>query len=135
MNETQPMGRLEVGRLPKDILTIARTTVEGAHEVLSTANKVAANGTEQWQRTALSNYAAAQEIAGKCIETVASNVDATFDAARAIAACKTLPEASAVYQGFIEERFAAAATQTKELCALSAKFLEKSAEAAIASHV
>jgi hypothetical protein len=129
MNEQlkQPVG---VGRLPEDMLTIAQTTVEGAREVFSTASKVASKGTERWQRTALSNFAAAQEIAGKYLENVASNVDATFDAARAIATCKTIPEASAVYRGFIEERFAAAAAQTKDLYALSAKLFEGSVEAA-----
>jgi hypothetical protein len=43
MNEQfkQPVSGFEVGQLRDDVLTMARTTVEGAREVFSTASEVA----------------------------------------------------------------------------------------------
>ncbi len=95
MNEQfkQPVSGFEVGQLPEDVLIMARTTVEGAREVFSTASEVASKGTERWHHAALSNYGAAQQIADKCLENVASNLDAAFDAARAMAGSKSIPEA------------------------------------------
>jgi hypothetical protein len=135
MNEQfkQPVSGFEVGRLPEDVLTMARTTVEGAREVFSTASEVASKGTERWQHVALSNYGAAQQIADKCLENVTSNLDAAFDAARAMAGSKTIPEASAVYRDFLNERFATTVAQTKELCTLSSNLFQRSLEEAAAS--
>ncbi len=131
MNEqpSQPMSAFEIGR-PDDVLAIARVTVEGAREVFSTAGKAASMGTDAWQQAALANYAAAQRIAEMQLKIVADNVDAAFSAARAMAGCKTVPEASAVYRDFVREQFAATAAQTKELGSLSTHLFQKAQEAA-----
>ena len=135
MNEQfeQPVSGFEVGRLPEDVLIMARTTVEGAREVFSTASEVASKGTERWRHAALANYGAAQQIADKCLENVASNFDAAFDAARAMASSKTFPEASAVYRAFLHARFATTVAQTKELYSLSSNLFQRSLEATEAS--
>ena len=127
MNEQfkQPVSGFE--GLPQDLLMMARTTVEGAREVFSTASEAASKGTERWHHAALANYDAAQQIADKCVENVTSNVEAAFDAARAMAASKTIPEASAVYRDFLHERFNATISQTKELCTLSSRLLQSAA--------
>ncbi len=134
MNEQfeQPMSGFEVGPRPQDMLTLARATIDGAREVFSTASEAASKGTEAWQRAALANYAAAQRIAEKQLKNAADNVDAAFSAARAMAACKTVSEASSVYRDFVREQFATTAAQTKELCSLSTQLYMKAEEAASA---
>jgi hypothetical protein len=50
-----------------------------------------------------------------------------------MAGSKTIPEASAVYRAFLNERIATTVAQTKELCALSSNLFQRSLEAAEAS--
>ena len=126
MNEQfkQPVSGFE--GVPQDLLMMARTTVEKAREVFSTASEAASVNRAVAPRC-FANYEAAQQIADKCVENVTSNVEAAFDAARAMAASKTIPEASAVYRDFLHERFAATISQTKELCTLSSRLLQSAA--------
>lgn len=127
MNEQfkQPISGFE--GLPQDLLLIARTTVEGAREVISTANEAASKGTERWHHAALANYSVVHQIADKCLENFASNVEASFEAARVMAASKTFPEASAVYRDFLRELFATSVSQTKDLCTLSSRLVRSAA--------
>ena len=127
MNEQfkQPVSGFE--GVPANLMMMARATVEGAREIISTASEAASKGTERWNHAALANYDATQQISDKCLANVASNVDAAFDAARAMAASKTIPEASAVYNEFLRAQFAATVSQTKELCTLSSRLFQTAA--------
>jgi hypothetical protein len=102
-----------------DLRAAAEAGVESAREGLLEASKLAANGTEIWRQAVLSGSAGAKELAGKCLENAAANMEATLDAARAMAKSKTIPEAATIYTDFVTRQLATTTAQAQELLTLS----------------
>jgi phasin family protein len=62
------------------------------------------------------------------MHNTAVNADAAFEAAQAIARARTIPEAARLQADFVQQQFAAAGAQSKELFELSTKFMRQSFE-------
>jgi hypothetical protein len=73
-------------------------------------------------------HAGAKSIGEKVLRNTEVNTEAAFEAAQAIARAKTVPEAMRLQTSFIQQQFAAAGAQSKELFELSAKVAQQTIE-------
>jgi hypothetical protein len=121
MNEhiKQTEDVLEAGR--REVRAAAEASMQNAREGFSQASKLAANGTEIWRQVVLSSSAGAKELTGKCLENTAANMEATLEAARALATSKTIPEAASIYTDFVTKQLATTTEQAQELLTLSSE--------------
>jgi len=67
----------------------------------------------------------ARALSEKVLTNAAAATDAAFEAAQAIARARTIPEAARLQADFIQQQFATASIQTKELFELSTKMAQQ----------
>ena len=73
-------------------------------------------------------HAGAKTIGEKILRNTETNAEAAFDAARAISRAGTLPEVVRLQTSFLQNQFAVASAQTKELFELSTKVAQQTFE-------
>jgi hypothetical protein len=115
-------------RIPENIQAIATDSVAKTREAYSKFNAVTKDGVKVIEDVMLAAHAGAKTIGEKVLRNAEVNTEAAFEAAQAIAKAKTFPEAARLQTTFIQQQFAAAGTQTKELFELSAKVAQQTFE-------
>jgi hypothetical protein len=121
------VGSAENGHIPEQVRMVAEESVKRMHEAFTHLSSAAQEGVDQWKRVVHANYKTAREMERKCLQNTATNVDATFAAARSIAAARTLPEAARLYAEFVQRQLTAGSAQMQELLALSRRNTQQSA--------
>ncbi|MGQ0671658.1 MAG: phasin family protein [Hyphomicrobium sp.] len=115
-------------RIPENVQAFAEDSVAKTREAYSKINTVAKDGVKVLEDVMLAAHAGAKTIGEKVLRNAESNTEAAFDAAYAMARAKTLPEVARLQQTFMQQQFAAASAQTKELFELSAKVTQQTFE-------
>lgn len=115
-------------RIPENIQAIAEDSVSKTREVYEKMNTVAKDGVKVLEDVMLATHAGAKTIGEKVLRNAEVNTEAAFDAAQAIARAKTVPEAVRLQTTFVQQQFAVAGAQTKELFELSAKVAQQTFE-------
>jgi phasin len=115
-------------RIPENIQAIATDSVAKTREAYSKFNAVTKDGVKVIEDVMLAAHAGAKTIGEKVLRNAEVNTEAAFEAAQAIAKAKTFPEAARLQTTFIQQQFAAAGAQTKELFELSAKVAQQTFE-------
>jgi hypothetical protein len=108
-------------RIPENVQAFAEDSVAKTREAYSKMNAVAQDGVKAFQEIVLTAQSGAKSFGEKLLHTASVNAEAAFDAAEAIAKAKTVPEAARLQASFIQQQFANASSQTKELFELSSK--------------
>lgn len=103
------------GRIPDESREAARETVAKAREGHEKFAAAARSGFKDMEDAMAASYDGVKAVSGKMFQHFASNTEAAFDAAQAMAGAKTIPEATQIYARFLQERFAAMGQQTQEL--------------------
>src|SRR5690606_10037299 len=102
--------------------------VARSREVYSKLSATAQDSAKTIEEIVQAAQAGAKAIGEKLVNNTAVNTEAAFDAAEAIARAKTLPEAARLQANFLQQQFAVASAQTKELFELSTKVARQTFE-------
>ena len=108
-------------RIPENLQAMAEDGVSKGREAYQKLNSVAQENVKTTEEIMLAAHAGTKAIGEKVMSNAVANTEAMFDAAKAIARAKTLPEAARLQADFLQQQTTAASTQTKELFELSAK--------------
>lgn len=119
------MNAAKVGQMPENFQAFAQESVaktRQAYDKLSTVAKDQAKATEEFL---LATQAGAKAIGARVLDNAATNTEAVFDAAQAIAQAKSLPEAARLQAEFVQKQLAVAGEQTKDLFELSTRMAQQ----------
>jgi hypothetical protein len=108
-------------RIPDAVQKLAEDSVVKTRAVYDKMNAVANHGGKVLEEVMLSAESGAKAIGAKVLDNTASNTEALFDAAQAIARAGTFPEAAQLQAKFLQQQFIVAGEQTKELFDLYTK--------------
>jgi hypothetical protein len=115
-------------RIPDNVQAIAEESVAKTRQAYQKINTVAKDGAKVFEEVVLTAQAGAKALGEKVISNATANTEAAFDAAQAIARARTLPEVARLQADFMQQQFAIANAQTKELFELSAKIAKQTLE-------
>jgi hypothetical protein len=115
-------------RIPQNVQVIVENSVAKTREAYSTMNSAAKDGVRVLEDVMVAAHAGAKTIGEKILCNTETNTEAAFDAARAISRAGTLPEVVRLQTSFLQNQFAVASAQTKELFELSAKVAQQTFE-------
>jgi phasin len=115
-------------RIPETVQAMAEDGVAKAREAYGKINTVAKDGAKVLEEVMVAAHAGAKSIGEKVLRNTEVNTEAAFEAAHAIARAKTVPEAMRLQTSFLQQQFAAAGAQSKELFELSAKVAQQTLE-------
>jgi phasin len=115
-------------RIPETVQALAEDGVSKAREAYGRLNSVAKDGARVMEEVMVAAHAGAKSIGEKVLRNTEVNTEAAFEAAQAIARAKTVPEAMRLQTSFLQQQFAAAGAQSKELFELSAKVAQQTLE-------
>jgi phasin len=115
-------------RIPENLQAFAEEGVAKSREAYSKFNATAQDGAKAFEEVVQAAQAGAKAIGETLVNNTAVNTEAAFDAAEAIARAKTLPEAARLQANFLQQQFAIASAQTKELFELSTKVARQTFE-------
>ena len=116
------------GRIPENMKAFAEDSVTKTREAYLKLNTVAKDGAKVVEEVVLAAQAGAKTLGDKVMHNTSANTEALFDAAQAIARAHSLPEAARLQADFMQQQFAAASAQTKELFELSTKVARQTME-------
>ena len=115
-------------RVPANVQAIVENSVAKTREAYSTMNSAAKDGVKVLEDVMVAAHAGAKTIGEKILRNTEANAEAAFDVARAISRAGTLPEVVRLQTSFLQNQFAVASAQTKELLELSAKVAQQTFE-------
>jgi phasin len=115
-------------RIPENVQAIVENSVAKTREAYSTMNSAAKDGVKVLEDVMVAAHAGAKTIGEKILRNTEANAEAAFDVARAISRAGTLPEVVRLQTSFLQNQFAVASAQTKELLELSAKVAQQTFE-------
>jgi phasin len=115
-------------RIPDNVQAIVENSVAKTREAYSTMNSAAKDGVKVLEDVMVAAHAGAKTIGEKILRNTEANAEAAFDVARAISRAGTLPEVVRLQTSFLQNQFAVASAQTKELLELSAKVAQQTFE-------
>ena len=114
--------------IPQNVQVIVENSVAKTREAYSTMNSAAKDGVKVLEDVMVAAHAGAKTIGEKILRNTETNAEAAFDAARAISRAGTLPEVVRLQTSFLQNQFAIASAQTKELFELSTKVAQQTFE-------
>jgi phasin len=115
-------------RIPENFQAMAEDGVAKTREAYQKLNAVAKDGAKVVEEVMLTAQAGAKAFGEKVMQNTAVNTEAAFDAARAIARARSLPEAARLQADFMQQQLSIAGAQTKELFELSTKLARETIE-------
>lgn len=115
-------------RIPENIQAIAEEGVQKSRDAFHKMSSVAKDNVKVVEDVMLASQAGAKAIGEKILHNTTVNTEAAFDAAQAIARAKTLPEVVRLQADFLQQQFAVAGAQSKELFELSTKVAKQTLE-------
>ncbi|MFM9942738.1 MAG: phasin family protein [Hyphomicrobiaceae bacterium] len=124
----QFMNAAKDAKIPENVQAFAIDSVSKSREAFEKLNTVAKDQVKVAEELMIASQAGAKTISGKLIENTARNTHAVFDAAEAMARARSVPEAMQLQAQFMQQQFALAGAQTKELFELSTRIAQQTFE-------
>ncbi len=115
-------------QIPENMQQFAEDTVQKTREFYERMNDQMKDSAKVYEEMMLASHAGMKAIGDKILHNTTVNTESAFDAARAIAKAKTLPEVVRLQADFMQQQFAVASAQAKELMELSAKVSQQTFE-------
>ncbi len=111
-------------RIPENVQAFAEDSIQKTREAYVKVSAMAKDGAKAMEEVMLAAQAGAKAFGDKVVHNTQVNTEAVFEAAHAIARAKTMPEAARLQADFMQQQFAAAGAQAKELFELSSKIAQ-----------
>lgn len=118
------------GRIPDEARKTVQETVAKGRAAYNQLNEAATDGFSNMEHAFAASFDNIKTMNGKILQNFASNTEAVFDAAQAMASAKSIPEAAQIYARFMQEQFTNVGRQTQEFFELSTNSVKSSVEKA-----
>lgn len=118
-HQAQLFDSAKNGQVPEQVRMAAEDGVKRAREAYTSLSSAAQAGSQDWKRLMQTSYETVREMERLCSKNAATNIDAAFAAAGAMAAAHTFPEAAQLYGKFVQQQWSVGSAQMQELLALS----------------
>jgi hypothetical protein len=115
-------------RVPGEMRAIAQEGVAKSREAFATWKAAALSGTRAANQLRLASRLNAQAVGDSVLRNTQAAAEVAFDAARALARAKTLPEAAQLHVKYAQKQFAIASQQGKELLEASANIAHETTD-------
>jgi phasin len=115
-------------KIPENVQAFAEDTVAKTREAYTKINAVAKDGAKVVEEVMLTAQAGARTIGEKVLHNTTVNTEKAFEAAQAMARARTIPEFMSLQTNFMQQQFAVAGSQTRELFELSSKVAKQTLE-------
>lgn len=115
-------------RIPEGVQALAEDTLAKTREAYGRVSGAMKDGARVAEDVFLATHAGARVIGEKVLHNTATNTEAAFDAAQAMARAKTLAEVAQLQAAFVQRQMATAGEQTKELFELSTRVARQTFE-------
>lgn len=115
-------------RIPEQVQAFAEDSVVKARETYGKLTAVTKDSAKVLEDVMSTAQAGAKTIGEKVLKNTETNTEAVFEAAKAIAQAKTLPEVLKIQTSFFQQQLSTAGTQSKELFELSTKVAQQTFE-------
>ncbi len=126
----QFMNAAKEAKIPEQVQVLATETVAKSREAFDQMAGTMKGQAKAVEELMLTTQAGAKTIGAKLVDNTMSNAQAAFDAAEAMAKCRSLGEFAQVQASFMQKQFAVAGAQTKEIVELSAGIARQAFESA-----
>ncbi|MGD9668957.1 MAG: phasin family protein [Hyphomicrobiaceae bacterium] len=126
----QLLAAAKDARIPDEIQELTQQGVAKSREFYRQFNAAASAQVKALEDFLQTTQAGLKSLSEKIGANAAANTEAAFEAAKAIARAKTIPEAGRLQAEFMQQQFAAATAQAQELFELSIKLSQRTIEAA-----
>ena len=115
-------------QIPENFQQFAEDSVQRTREYYERMNVAMKDTSKVFEEMLLATHAGYKAIGEKVLHNTTVNTESAFDAAAAIAKAKSVPEAMRLQADFMQQQFAVASAQAKELMELSAKVSQQTFE-------
>lgn len=115
-------------KIPENVQAFAEDGVARTREAYNKMNSAAKDGAKVVEEVMLTAHAGAKAIGEKILDNTATNTEAVFNAAQAMARARSLPEAMRMQAEFMQQQFTNAGTQSRELMELGTKVARQTME-------
>ena len=112
-------------RMPENVQAMVADGVAKTREVYEKASAAAKDQAKVAEEIMLAGQAGAKSIGSKLLENTATNAEAAFEAAQAIARARSIPEAAKLQAEFMQKQMAVAGAQTREFFELSSRIAQQ----------
>lgn len=119
------MHAAQTGQMPDNVRAYAQEGVAKTREAYDRMATAAKDQAKVAEELFLAAQAGAKAFGTRVLDHAATNTDAVFDAAQAIAKARSLTEAARLQSEFIQKQLTAAGEQTRDLLELSARFTQQ----------
>ncbi len=116
-------------KIPEQFQAIAEDGVTKTREAYQKIQGAAKDNAKVVEDVVMATQAGIKEIGDKVLTNTVANTEAAFDAAQALARARSIPEAARLQADFMQQQFAIAGSQTKELFELSSRIARQAMEA------
>lgn len=106
-------------KIPEQFQAIAEDGVTKTREAYHKIQGAAKDNAKVVEEVVMATQAGMKAIGDKVLTNTVANAEAAFDAAQALARARSIPEAARLQADFMQQQFAIAGSQTKELFELS----------------
>ncbi len=115
-------------KIPESIQAMAEDGVAKSREAYKKVQDLTKDNAKVVEEVVMATQAGVKAIGEKVIHNTTLNAAAVFDAAQAMARARSIPEAARLQADFMQQTFAIAGSQTKELFELSTKVARQTIE-------
>jgi hypothetical protein len=115
-------------KIPESLQAMAEDGVAKTREAYQKVQDMTKGNAKVVEEVVMATQAGVKAIGEKVLTNTTANAAAAFDAAQAMARARSIPEAARLQADFMQQTFAIAGNQTKELFELSAKVARQTIE-------
>jgi len=115
-------------QIPENFQQFAEDSVQRTREYYERMNVAMKDSSKVFEEMLLATHAGYKAIGEKMLHNTTVNTESAFDAASAMSKAKTVPEAMRLQADFMQQQFAVASAQAKELMELSTKVSQQTFE-------
>ncbi len=115
-------------KVPENIAAFAEDAVSKSRDAYHKIAAAAKDNAKVAEDVLLTTQAGAKSIGEKIMANTLANTEAAFEVAQAMARARTFPEIARLQANYMQQQFALAGTQSKELLELSSKVAKQTME-------
>lgn len=118
----------KTAQIPENMQQFAEDSVQKTREYYDRMNESVKDSAKVFEEMLLASHAGYKAIGEKMLHNATVNAESAFDAAQAMARAKSLPEVARLQADYVQQQFAVASAQSKELMELSQKVSQQTFE-------
>jgi hypothetical protein len=115
-------------KVPENFTAFAEDAVSKSRDAYHKFTAMTKDNAKVAEEVLLTSQAGAKSIGEKIMANTFANTEAAFEAAQAIARARTFPEIARLQANYMQQQFAVAGSQSKELFELSSKVAKQTLE-------